>query len=117
MPIIKKILQEKPTQRAWLGVEVSTLTPALASQLGLFSGTSGVAVVGIVSGGPAASSGLRRGDVIQAVDGSSISAALQLTQALSSHSPGEKVTLRILRRGGTSNVDVTLGQRPVGLSG
>jgi S1-C subfamily serine protease len=117
MPIIKKILQEKPTQRAWLGVEVSTLTPALASQLGLPSGTGGVAVVGIVSGGPAASSGLRRGDVIQAVDGSSISAALQLTQALSSHSPGEKVTLRILRRGGTSNVDVTLGQRPVGLSG
>ncbi|MEA2506424.1 MAG: putative serine protease PepD [Actinomycetota bacterium] len=117
MPIIKKILQEKPTQQAWLGVEVSTLTPPLASQLGLPPGSSGVAVVGIVSGGPAASSGLRRGDVIQAVDGSSVSAALQLTQALSSHSPGEKVTLRILRPAGTSTVDVTLGQRPVGLSG
>jgi putative serine protease PepD len=117
MPIIKKILHEKPTQQAWLGVEVSTLTSPLASQLGLPVSTKGVAVVGVVGGGPAAAAGLRRGDVIQAVDNTSIAAAPELTQALTSHSPGEKVTLRIVRPAGATTVDVTLGQRPVGLSG
>jgi S1-C subfamily serine protease len=96
---------------------VQTLTPAVASQLGVSTNASGVVVVGVVAKGPAASSGLRQGDVIQAVDGSSVSAAPDLTKALSQYSPGDKVTLRVLRPSGTTSIDVTLGQRPVGLSG
>jgi serine protease DegQ len=117
MPVVQQILNQKPTHRSWLGVEVQTLTPAIASQLGLSPSSSGVVVVGVVAGGPAASSGLRRGDVIQAVNGSSVAAAPDLTKALSQHSPGAKVTLRVLRPSGTTSIDVTLGQRPVGLSG
>jgi serine protease DegQ len=117
MPVVKQILQNKPAQRAWLGVEVQTLTPALASQLGLTSGTRGAAVAGIVPDGPAASSGLRRGDVIQAVDGAPVIAAEGLTRALSGLSPGDKVTVRVVRPGGVTSIDVTLGQRPVSLSG
>jgi serine protease Do len=117
LPLIQQILKQKPQQRAWLGVEVQTLTPPLASQLGVAPTTSGVAIVGIVTGGPAASSGLRRGDVIQAVDGTSVTAAAGLTQVLSGHSPGDKVSVRVARRGGMTTVDVTLGQRPVSLTG
>jgi S1-C subfamily serine protease len=117
IPVVQQILNQKPSQRSWLGVEVQTLSPAIASQLGVSASTSGVVVVGVVSGGPAASSGLRRGDVIQAVDGSSVTAAPDLTKALSRHAPGAKVTLRIVRPSGTTSIDVTLGRRPVGLSG
>ena len=98
-------------------MEVQTLVPAIATQLGLPASTSGVAVVGIVTGGPAASSGLRRGDVIQAVDGSSVTAAAGLTQVLSGHSPGDKVSLRVARPVGVTTIDVTLGQRPVSSTG
>jgi serine protease DegQ len=117
LPVVKRILQHKPEQRAWLGVEVSTLTPALAVQLGLSSSTGGVAVAGIVPGGPAASAGLRRGDVIQSVGGASVTAAQELTRALASHSPRDKVTLKVVRPGGLTSIDVTLGQRPISLSG
>jgi S1-C subfamily serine protease len=117
MPVVEQILKQKPTQRAWLGVEVQTLTPAVASQLGVSTSASGVVVVGVVAGGPAASSGLRQGDVIQAVDGSSVAAAPDLTRVLSQHSPGAKVTLHVLRPSGAASIGVTLGQRPVGLSG
>jgi serine protease Do len=117
MPVVQQILKQKPTHHSWLGVEVQTLSPAVASQVGVSTNASGVVVVGVVAGGPAASSGLRQGDVIQAVDGSSVSAAPDLTKALSQRSPGDKVTLRVLRPSGATSIDVTLGQRPVGLSG
>jgi S1-C subfamily serine protease len=117
MPQITRILHQKHTERAWLGVEVQTVNSAIAAQLSLPAGTRGVAVAGIVAGGPAASSGLRQGDVIQRVDGTSIAVATDLTQALAGHSPGDTVTVRVLRQAGTTTVQATLGQRPVSLSG
>jgi S1-C subfamily serine protease len=117
MPVIQRILKQKPAERPWLGVEVQTVTPPVATQVGLPSGTSGVIVVGIVSGGPASSSGLHRGDVIQAVDGSQVNDAPGLTKSLAGHSPGDKVSLRVLRSSGATSVEVTLGQRPASLVG
>jgi serine protease Do len=117
MPQITRILNHKPTQRAWLGVEVQTVTPALAGQLGLPAGTRGVTIAGIVTGGPAASSSLQRGDVIQKVDGKPVATAADLTRALATHSPGDTVALGILRATGTATVHTTLGQRPTSLSG
>jgi S1-C subfamily serine protease len=117
MPVIERIMQQKPTQRAWMGVEVQTVTPALATQLGLPGSTSGAAVAGVVPGGPASSSGLRRGDVIQSVGSATVSDASGLTRALAGHSPGDKVSVRVLRPGGATSIGVTLGQRPLSLVG
>ena len=41
----------------------------------------------------------------------------RLTQVLSGHSPGDKVSVRVARRSGVTTVDVMLGQRPVSLTG
>jgi S1-C subfamily serine protease len=98
-------------------VEVQSVTPALAAQLGLPGGTSGAAVAGVVPGGPASSAGLRQGDVIQGVGGATVSDDSGLTRALAGHSPGDKVSVRVLRPGGGTSIDVTLGQRPVSLEG
>jgi S1-C subfamily serine protease len=117
MPVIQQILKNKPAQRAWLGVEVETLTPALANQLGLPSNVRGAAIAGVVPGGPAASSGLRTGDVIRSIDGSAVTAADGLTRVLSEHAPGDKVTIQVMRKTGATSVEVTLAQRPVTLSG
>jgi S1-C subfamily serine protease len=40
-----------------------------------------------------------------------------LTQVLSGYAPGDKVSLRVARPGGATTIDVTLGQRPVSLTG
>ena len=54
--------------KALQGVEVATLTPRTAEQLGLPRSTTGVVVSDIDPASKVADSGLRRGDVIQEVN-------------------------------------------------
>ncbi len=57
------------------------------------SSTSGAAVAGVVTNGPAQEAGLAQGDVITALGGTSISSANELTNAMSQHHPGDKVSI------------------------
>ena len=83
--------------------------------------TTGVLVVGTESGAGAAAAGLRGtevsrngqevtqvGDVIQAVDGEPIRYQGELRAVLDRYSPGDDVTVTILRDGDTQDVVVTL---------
>jgi putative serine protease PepD len=88
-------------QHPYLGVTVGDATSRSGAQVGC-----------VVTNGPAATSGLKAGDVITAVDGTAVSGADALTANLSSRAPGDKVTLTIVRDGSTKTVDVTLGSRP-----
>ncbi|MDP9222261.1 MAG: trypsin-like peptidase domain-containing protein, partial [Actinomycetota bacterium] len=116
-PVVEHILQQKPQQHTWLGVEVQDLSGALASQLGVAPSAQGAVIAGVIPGGPAASSGLRRGDVIRSVDASPVTSAAGLTHVLAQHSPGDRVNLHVLRSTGEITILVTLGQRPASLTG
>jgi S1-C subfamily serine protease len=67
----------------------------------------------IVPGGPAEKAGLKAGDILTAVDGTKLDATHPLDLVMSQHAPGQTVTLDVLRNGQTSQVQVTLGTRPV----
>jgi putative serine protease PepD len=88
--------------RAWLGVVI-------------VSASNGVRISSVVPGGPAASAGLRAGDVITGVDRATIGVADDLTAALASHKPGDKVQVTVISRSGQRSVTVTLGTRPANL--
>jgi len=88
--------------RAWLGVIVTT-------------GSGGVSISSVVPGGPAASAGLRAGDLIVGVDGTTISTPADLTAALSSHKPGDSVQVTVTSQGTQRTVTVKLGTRPANL--
>jgi putative serine protease PepD len=49
------------------------------------------------------------GDVITAVDDRPVTSSTELTAAVRSHAPGDKVTLTVRRGNDTRTVDVTLG--------
>lgn len=51
-----------------IGATLEPLDPATAHDLGLIAGTHGLVVTSIASGGPAALSGIRTGDVVVAID-------------------------------------------------
>ena len=51
------------------GAKVASLSPALAEDIGLDSGISGVVVLGLGAGSAADRLGLRAGDIIRAIDG------------------------------------------------
>ncbi len=64
-------------QGGYLGVDITTLTPALRQQYG-FTPTSGVVVLNVISGSPAAKAGLVQGDVIVSIDGTAVNSAVAL---------------------------------------
>ena len=66
----------------------------------------------VVNGGPAASAGLKAGDVITSLGGKHVANYDALTAAVSATKPGEKVTVTVKRHGSTRSVSVTMGSRP-----
>lgn len=117
IPAVQEMVAQKPSRQAWLGVQIESLSPSLALQLGIPQSTRGALVVGIVPNSPAASSSLARGDVITAADGTAIASSSDLTGALAADSPGDKVTLAVRRGSGETSVTVTLGRQPPTLQG
>jgi S1-C subfamily serine protease len=57
------------------------------------SSASGAAVAGVVTNGPAQEAGLAQGDVITALGAKTISSANDLTSAMLTHHPGDKVSI------------------------
>jgi S1-C subfamily serine protease len=69
----------------------------------------------VVANGPAAAAGVAEGDIITKINDQEIDTVHPLDAVLSQFSPGDKVTLTILRDGKTVTVEVTLGVRPANL--
>jgi S1-C subfamily serine protease len=108
----------------WIGVSGESVTPDLARRVGL-TASDGVYVEGLAPGGPAESAGLKAaaatgpageagtgGDVITAIDGIPIRSIQDIGSRLNSRSPGDTVTLTVLRGGDTMSIVVTLGAWP-----
>jgi len=71
----------------------------------------GCRVTGAPDGYPAAKAGIKVGDIITKFDGKRIKSFRDLILAVSRKSPGDKVTVEILRNGGTMQVTLRLAKR------
>jgi hypothetical protein len=71
----------------------------------------GAAVGGVEPGSAAERMGLRPGDVIVRLNGEAIAGFEALRQAVKERSPGEEVTIEVLREGATITLRGTLGER------
>ncbi|MBE6469904.1 MAG: PDZ domain-containing protein [Coriobacteriaceae bacterium] len=100
--IADQIIAGKTPVHPYLGV---TLTSAR-----MRSGeAAGASVVAVEEGGPAAEAGIRKGDVITAIDGTAVSSADGLIIALREHAVGDTVELTVSRDGEQKDVSVELG--------
>jgi S1-C subfamily serine protease len=66
----------------------------------------------IVAGGPADQGGLKAGDIITAIDGTTLDATHPLDLVTSQYGPGTSIRLDVLRDGQSTQVTVVLGTRP-----
>jgi putative serine protease PepD len=96
--------------QAYLGVSTQTLDATTASSLGLPS-TTGAYVTTVDPASAAAKAGLRVGDVITSIGGTSITTSDQLATAIRSHQPGDTVTVAWTRATQPMTAQVTLGSR------
>lgn len=71
----------------------------------------GIAVSGVVAGGPADSAGLQRGDLLVSLDGHAVQDLRQLYRALWRKAPGEVVGMQVLREESIQVIEVVAGDR------
>lgn len=88
-----------------------SLRPAKARELGI-PDEGGVILDVVTPGGPAASGGLRTGDVIVRIGEVDIDSEADLAVALIKHGAGETVTVEFYRDGTKETTEVTLGTPP-----
>ena len=110
-PVPREKLSPKPRPSAggWLGIRVSPVPAAVASQLALKD--EGVMVLNLLKGSPAEKAGLDRYDVIVRVgDGEKVAGVEAFLASIQSRKPGGKVALTVLRQGREKSVTVALGE-------
>lgn len=97
--------------RPYLGVWLRTVTPALASELGLHK-DRGVLVAYIAETGPASEADIEVNDVIVAFENKQVDEAYEITELLWQHGTGDTVKLTLWRGNDKRDVFITLGDRP-----
>ena len=99
--VASKLVNGKTIEHPYLGVFVQTA-----------ANRSGAQVAQVKSGSPAAGAGLKAGDVITAFAGQTIQSPDELTAAVATKAPGDKVSVTYVRNGTTKTTQVTIGNRP-----
>ncbi|MEX2161206.1 MAG: trypsin-like peptidase domain-containing protein [Anaerolineales bacterium] len=111
--VVPSLIREGHYDYPFLGISAyPDLSLAEAQQLGL-ERTDGALVTSVVLSGPADEADVRNGDLIVAIDGIHIKNFDELISYLfKQKSPGEVVTLTVIRNGEELDLALTLGARP-----
>lgn len=105
--IASDIIEYGMVQKAFLGAEVSSLTPEIADRLNT-ENLDGVVVSYIQEKGAADKVNLQKGDIIREFNGEDISTHSEFEEKLSMLSPGDKLYLTIDRKGKTIQKELIL---------
>jgi putative serine protease PepD len=97
--IVSQLITSGTAQHAYLGVAIS-------------SASAGIKLTEVRSGTPAAKAGLQTGDVITALDGTTVKDAAELQSAIDAKRPGDSVSITYTRNGKSKTVEVKLATRP-----
>lgn len=104
-----EIIATGTASHSFLGLQAAPISSSAAQQ---GNGTAGLYVNRVTAGGPAASAGLRVGDIITDVDGDPATSVDQLIGLTLTKRAGDKVSLTYERQGRVTTTDVTLGSEP-----
>ncbi len=108
--VTEALIKDGKVTRGYLGVQITKAPPSLAKELG----SAGVLVSSVEANSPAEKAGLVPGDLIVAVDGTSVKEVAQVQNLVARHKPGEKVALKLTSYQSKKTRDATLavGHRP-----
>ena len=121
-PIMQQAVAGKKLERPYMGVIYRSIDRQFATDEKLPVNDGALVIPGgaggggsspaVVPGGPADKAGIKQGDIIVKVDGQAIDGDHPLDATLSEFSPGDTVSIDLLRNGQTVSVQITLGTRP-----
>lgn len=96
---------------SYLGLGVREIDSSRAQALNL-DGEFGVEITSLVPDGPAARSGVERGDVVLSYNGQRVEGVEQFVRMVRETPAGRHVKLQIDRHGGTQTIEITTARRP-----
>ena len=106
--IMNSLIETGTVARGYLGVSTENVTPDVAEQLGLAKDTRGVVISDIIPGSAAEKAGLKRTDVILAVNDHAVSAWEELRLLVAQMTPGTVARIKVVRDGREQVIKVTL---------
>ncbi|WP_417607841.1 S1C family serine protease [Primorskyibacter flagellatus] len=113
--VVPQLIETGTYRPPILGIRHSDQINRLAAMQGL----EGVLILGVEPGSPAVAAGLRPArqdasgrlvprDIIVGIEDRAVATSADLRDALDAYAPGDRVTIRVLRDGSTSDVSATL---------
>jgi S1-C subfamily serine protease len=109
-PIADQLATTGKVVHASLGIQYVPLSPALAFRLGIQQ-TEGIVVADVTAASPADDAGIRPRDVITAVDNIPLKSDSDFAKFVSTHKPGDEVTLIVLHDDNKpASVKIKLGE-------
>ena len=98
--------------RPWIGVASVKVTPQVAQYYRLPVAAGGALVAGVEPYSPADDAGLRRGDIIEEIDGKRVDDPAEVAAHVRGKKPGSKVTVTVNRYGRQFQAGVEVDERP-----
>ena len=108
--VIQQLLAKGRVVRGWLGVGIQPLTPELARKFGVREG-EGVLVNEVFEKDPAASAGIKPGDIITKIDGNPVDTPNRLSRLVAGLVPGATAKVEVVRDQVRLTLDVGLTER------
>ncbi|MEQ8757758.1 MAG: HhoA/HhoB/HtrA family serine endopeptidase [Coleofasciculus sp. G1-WW12-02] len=111
--ITAKLMRGEKVVHPFIGIRMTTLTPQLAQENNRDPNSSfmvpevnGVLVVQVVPDSPAAAAGMRRGDVVTAINGQSVNSAQQLQRLVENSGVNQVLQVKVVRGNQTKTLSV-----------
>ena len=108
--VVPQLAKAGHVARGWLGVALQPVAVPDALRE-TADQSSGLMVMSVVEGGPAAQAGVVAGDIILSVDGTSTHRLRRIAKLFGADSIGRKADLRLIRGGAVITVQTTIAER------
>ena len=103
--VVDDLIDYGSVKRAVLGISMGSVDKKFADEMKL-SSVSGVYINEVVKGSAAEKAGLRKNDVIVAIDGQKITDAASVQAKVGTYHPGDQADITLIRDGKTEHVGV-----------
>ncbi|HKD48464.1 MAG TPA: DegQ family serine endoprotease [Rhizomicrobium sp.] len=109
--VVAQLQAHGHVSRGWLGVSIQSVTPEIASSLGM-KDAKGALVAEVMPNGPAAKAGFEQGDIITSINGQTVEDNRDLTRKVAQVPSGQSATFMVDRQGQVKTLKADIGVRP-----
>ena len=96
--VVDDLLMYGETQRAYIGIYPQEMNAELAEKAGMRD-IKGVYVADVTTDGAAEKAGIKKGDVIDRINGNQVNTTTQLMEVIRQYRPGDEVDVEVIRNG------------------